>query len=267
MLQNLRKSGYNRLSRRQVLKILGVGIGGVAVGILGGCTSGLWGNLTNTNSSYRMTALSRKADQLAQAFAKLNMKLLGEAANEMKVILKAYRKREMAARTAISKTRKIAERVFAHYNSVGLTAALEANAYAALQAYPGLYPEVISYLRDADLTEDEIQKVRDLCQRARDELLPRASSLNLTQMMNDIVARLKMAESYQASSTMVPLDFWRWLRCGGSVLVTISAGIAAGLTCSACAAEPTKVSCLGCAGAAIGTLGAAALAAAECSGH
>jgi len=214
-----------------------------------------------------MTALSSKEDQLAKAFAKLNMKLLRKAANEMKAILRAYRKRKMTVRTAISKTRKIVEQVFAHYNSVGLTAALEANAYAALQAYPGLYPEVIDYLRDANLTEDEIQKVRDLCQRAQDELLPRASSLNLTKMMNDIVARLKMAESYQVSSTMVPFDFWRWLRCIGSALVTIGAGVAAGISCSACAAEPTKVSCIGCAGAAIGTLGAAALTAAECSGN
>jgi hypothetical protein len=212
-----------------------------------------------------MTALSRKADQLAQAFAKLNMKLLGEAANEMKVILKAYRKREMAARTAISKTRKIAERVFAHYNSVGLTAALEANAYAALQAYPGLYPEVISYLRDADLTEDEIQKVRDLCQRARDELLPRASSLNLTQMMSGIITQLKMIESYQASSTMVPLDLnWLSLGCIGAIVGTIGAAVATVGACIGCAQNPNLAGCLGCAGGVLATIGGAIVIAAEC---
>ncbi len=189
----------------------------------------------------------------------------------MKAILKTYKRkgeRKETARTAILQTCKIVERVFAHYNSIGLTAALEENAYAALQAYSGLYPEVIDYLRGADVTEDEIQKVRDLCQRARDELLLRAStsSLNLTHIMNNIIAQLKMAESLPASSAIVPLGILKFLACAGSIAVTVGTAVATVGACVGCVGNPNLPDCLGCAGGILATVGAAALTAAACAG-
>lgn len=47
MLQKPEKGGYNRLNRRQVLQILGVGMGALAVG---GCTSKLFESEENLRS-------------------------------------------------------------------------------------------------------------------------------------------------------------------------------------------------------------------------
>nr|BAL59730.1 hypothetical protein HGMM_OP4C366 [Candidatus Acetothermum autotrophicum] len=267
MLHKLARISYNKLSRRQVLRGLGVGMGMVAVGTLTGCTSGLVKRLETPGS--KMAILS-KEDRLAQAFAKLNKKLLKEAMDEMKAILKAHKRRAITERTAISRTRKVVEQVFDHYNRIGLTSALEENAYAALQAYTGLEPDVISYLRSAEVTEDKIQELRSRVQRARDELLPKASNLHLDQMMSNIITQLQMIESHQAASTTAlkfeQLDFWKWVRCVGSALVTIGTGIATVAACASCASKPEPLSCAGCAGGALATLGAAALTAAECAG-
>ncbi len=261
MLQKSEKGVYNRLSRRQVLKALGILS---LVGGLTGCSSLLKDQTLRSSNTQRFIPLS-KEQRLAQAFANLDKKLLHKAMKQMKKSLKTY-KGGGSVRTAVKEAREVLKELFTHFNNIGLTIALQENAPTALAAYSELPNEAINFLRDADITESEIQELRSRVQMARNELLPKASNLHLGQMMNNIIAQLKMIESYQASSTMVPVDFWKWVRCAGSALVTIGTGVATAAACASCAAEPTKLSCVGCAGGAIATLGAAALTAAECLG-
>ncbi len=82
MLQNPERVGYNRLSRRQVLKAMGILS---LVGGLTGCSSLLKDQTLRSNNTQRVIPLS-KEQRLAQAFAKLDKKLSREAAKVLKKI-------------------------------------------------------------------------------------------------------------------------------------------------------------------------------------
>jgi hypothetical protein len=145
------------------------------------------------NGTERFIPLS-KEQQLANAFAKADKKLLKEAAKALKKIRDDY-KQDGDLYSSISRARRVLERVFNHSNSIGLTSALEAyTVRLALESCNGLDPQLTQALRDEGFTEGEIQESDNLVLQARERLLPVASTLHVPQILADIITKMKKAE-------------------------------------------------------------------------
>jgi hypothetical protein len=255
MLQKPEQVGYNGVSRRQILKALGVGMGTITVGTLMGCTSLVDRVARSSNGTERFIPLS-KEQQLANAFAKADKKSLKKAAKALKKIQDDY-KQDGDLYSSISRARKVLERVFNHYNSIGLTNALEAyTVRLALETYNDLDPETIQALRDEGLTEEEIQQSHSLVLQARERLLPIASTLHVPQILDDIITKMKRAEKKRKKSQslstihdlkMVPAA--QWVSCIMSIFQLIAASILLAAACSACPTPTAPLSCYLCAAA------------------
>lgn len=256
MLQKPEKGGYNRLSRRQVLKVLGVFS---LVGGLPGCSS-LLSPTIKSNNIHKVVPLS-KEQLLANAFARVNKKLLKEAVKTIREIKRDY-ERDGNHYSAISRTRRVVEQVFDHYNSIGLTAALDSYTISSLlEAYNDLDPYLIRALRDEGFTREEIQESRDLVLQAKEHLLPIASTLRMSQIMADIIAKMKRKEEQlRHLSTIYGFETLgrNWLNCLRAALNLLAMSGAVVLSCSACAAPTptTPVECYACAIAVVAYLSA-----------
>lgn len=256
MLQKSEKVGYNKLSRRRVLKVLGVFS---LVGGLTGCSSLLSPTIKSSNT-HKVVPLS-KEQQLANAFARANKKLLKEAAKTIRKIKRDY-ERDGNHYLAISRTRRVLEQVFDHYNSIGLTAALDSYTIrSALEAYNDLDPHLIQALRDEGFTEEEIQQGRDFVLQAKERLLPIASTLHASQIMANVIAKMKREEE-QFRPLSVIYDFQMlsrdWIGCLKAALNLFANSVALVAACGACAAPnpTTPIDCYLCAAAAASYLAA-----------
>ena len=194
MLQNLKKVGYNRLSRRWMLRVFGVSIGVVAIeGILSGCSL-IKNKVESSNNVDRFIPLSSKEQQLVSAFSNVNKRLLKKAVKDI-IEARSNLKQNRSVYSSILRARQAFEQVFNHFNSIGLTKAIEAYTVRfALENYNDLNPQIIQALEDDGFTETEIRQSRDLVRQARDRLLPIASALHMPQIMADIITKLKKAE-------------------------------------------------------------------------
>ncbi len=222
-------------------------MGAIAVGTLTGCM--LVDRVARSSNSAKRLTLLAKEQQVANAFAKVDKKLSREATKAIKKIRDDY-KRDGDRYSAISRTRKVLERVFNHYNAIGLTAALEAyTVRLALETYNDLDPRLIQALRDEGLTEGEIQQSRDLVLKARERLLPVASTLHVPQILADVITKMKREEEkYQSLSAIYDfkvVPHAEWVSCFISILNLFAASITLVLACSACV-TPNPAGPVGC---------------------
>jgi hypothetical protein len=204
MLQKLEKGSYNKLSRRQVLKALGVMF---AVGELTGCTS-LLGPNSKSNSSYdaKQLALS-KEDRLVKAFAKIDKRFLKQSFQQIKEIQRSYTKGKIDAQLALKNLRQITEQVFVHYDAIGLIGAIDEtfSVRSILETQTEFNPALIQAIMDEGrFTQEEFQQIRGLYQEAREKLLPIASELTLRKLMARIVNKLRQLEETAYSLNAVP---------------------------------------------------------------
>lgn len=202
-----------------------------------------------------------KEQQLANAFARVNKKLLKESVKTLRKVKRDY-EQDGNDYLAISRARRVLEQVFDHYNSIGLTAALDSYTIrAALEAYKDLAPPFIQALRDEGFTEEEIQQSRALVLKAKERLLPTASTLRASQIMADVIAKMKREEEQLRPSSTIyrfkPL-VKNWLGCLKSALTLFAASVALVESCADCAVpNPTSpFACYACAGSAAAYLAA-----------
>jgi hypothetical protein len=199
-----------------------------------------------------VSALGTRQGQ--DAFARLNKKLLNELKQQVKGAIQALRKGDNVS--AISSARQALERLFQHYHEIELTKTLEQGAYEGLKAFKGLEQEVIAELRRMEIDEQDMEMVEEAALKARDKLLGEPQ-IHVDTLMNDALAALRELESKirsqaLAQTTLSAQGFWG---CFFTVVGTIGAGIATAAACAACAAEPTRITCAGCVGAGLVTIG------------
>lgn len=190
----------------------------------------------------RLTPLS-KEQQLAQAFAKVDKKLAKEAAKVLKKIRDDWEKDRKLYLSSISRARKAVEKLFDHFNSIGLTDALDAYTVRFfLENYNGLDPQIIQSLKDEGFKEAEIWYVHDLVYKARNQLLPTASTIHMPQILAGIITKMKkVEEELQLSSvahgfkakTMMSLD--KLLNCLSAALLLGNVGASVLMVCTGCA--------------------------------
>jgi len=123
-LQNLEKSGYNRLSRRQVLQILGVSMGALAVG---GCTGKLLEH--GLSSSSKLEPLAASTSSLfwrtIQASKNLDKEYLRERSRKLKRIVKQLKKGQGNPTELASEARQAGYEIVGHWAERGVLRALD----------------------------------------------------------------------------------------------------------------------------------------------
>ncbi len=130
MLQNLEKSGYNRLSRRQVLRVLGCGVG---LGVL----SGLSGCIQPRPTLEREFPLQAQScnnceDAIVSALQKVNPEILRNTRQSLKQALKALHKAQQTKQIKKKQTlepvnaaRKASLQMADHLEQTGFCRALD----------------------------------------------------------------------------------------------------------------------------------------------
>ncbi len=159
--------------------------------------------------------------------------------------------------SSISRTSKVLKQLFDHYNSIGLTEALEAyTVRVALENYnDDLYYQIAQALQDEGLTRKEIEQGHNLVRKARDRLLPIAATLHVPQTLSNIIAKMKRLElQLQAlraisSSKVVPqANQANWLDClsAAFLLGVVAKNIA--IVCAGCSIPNPNapIACLLC---------------------
>lgn len=189
------------------------------------------------NNTQRFTPLS-KEQQLAQAFAKVDRKI-----KVLKKIRDNWEKDRKLDYSSIPRARKAMEKLFDHFNSIGLTDALEAYTVRFfLENYNGLDPQIIQSLEDESFKEAEIWYIHDLVYKARNQLLPTASTIHMSQILAGIITKMKkVEEELQLSSvahgfktkTMMSLD--KLLNCLSTAFLLGAAGANVLAACTSCA--------------------------------
>lgn len=251
MLQKSESVKYNRLSRRQVLKVLGVVF---AVSELTGCAS-LLGPNSKSDSPYELAPSSK--DRLTKAFARIDKQFLRQSFRQVREIQRAYMKGEIEVPLVFKKLRQINEQVFTHYDSIDLIGAID-EAFTVrfiLETQKDFNSALLQAIADEGrFTQEEVQQIRGLYQEAREKLLPRASDLNLRKLKEEVLNRLRQLEQATHPQNIAPsfkLEpmMPRWLTCILAVASASGWAALAGTVCAKCAAVvvPEPASCTACA--------------------
>ncbi len=248
------EGGRASLTRRRMLRAMGVGAGVITLGGLIGCTSiesliGLGPNQGEVSAS------SSSTSETAKSFAKFDKELLKELKKQVKEALKAQRRGDQYS--AVSLTRQALERLFSHYDETGLTEGLEQEGYEGLKAFSEISQEVLQELKNMGFSKLEVRELKDRVLRSKQEMLSNRN-VQVRKMMDLTLAKFKKLESRLNPSveTRAIVDAQGLLGCIGAILVAGGGAVVTGAACAACIAEPTRLSCIGCAGGVVVTTGA-----------
>lgn len=141
MLQKPKKAVYNRLSRRQVLRVFGVGMGAMAVGAVSGCTTYLnrIGKIDQTGAGGSIplstTALFPKT---YRAMKSLNKHYLYEKTQKLKQIVRSLKKIQGDPTILTSEAHRIGHVIVDHWSTSGVLLALDQDLRELLLARPEL---------------------------------------------------------------------------------------------------------------------------------
>lgn len=237
MLQKPEKGGYNQLSRRQVLKTLGYGVGAVALGVLTGCTT-----LVKSEPPYRF-----KEKFTTLNAAALDQNRLRQAVQRIKPAVKAlnaWRKNGQMPTGVLAKlriARNAALDIFAHLDEARVSKEIDAQLPTIVSKnHIKLSEEYISLI-EPELQEMDFAKqdpeIRpwlfgiDLTEQVKTELLQYGVShvwRKLSRAMEQFIATVEsmMPQMCVMSASAVPL-------CGGGGGSSSGPGFGAYLGCGA----------------------------------
>jgi len=214
MLQNLEKSGYNRLSRRQVLQILGVSMGALAVG---GCTGKLLEHGLSSNSKLEPLAASTSSLfwRTIQASENLDKEYLRERSRKLKRIVKQLKKGQGNPAELASEARQAGYEIVGHWAERGVLRALDEDLKEILTITPESLvlplPETKAMVKQLQLelrvSDDEIRGWEREYSWDKGKLLKAIRQEGSEMLWLRWLAKtFSQARPYSKSSLFIPLD-------------------------------------------------------------
>ncbi|MEM4298425.1 MAG: Hint domain-containing protein [Nitrososphaerota archaeon] len=147
MLQKPEKASYNKLNRRQVLEILGIGMGALAIG---GCTSKLFKH--DLSSSSQLEPLATSTSSLfwrtIQASKNLDREYLRERSRKLKSIAKQLKRGQGNPTELAIEVRQTGYEIISHWTERGVLQALDTDLVEILTITPEslvLPPPIVQY--------------------------------------------------------------------------------------------------------------------------
>lgn len=215
MLQKPGKASYNKLNRRQVLEILGIGMGALAIG---GCTSKLVEH--DLSSSNQLEPLTTSASSLfwrtTQARRNLDKEYLRERSRRLKKIVKQLKKGQGNPAELVNEARQACYEIVGHWAEKGVLQALDEDLKEILVITPESLilplPETKTRVKQLQLelgiSDDDIQGWERKCSWDKGRLLKAIKQEGTAALWQHwLVKTLSQVQFHSESSPFVPLPF------------------------------------------------------------
>jgi len=241
------RDGTTQVSRRRMVKAMGAGAG---LAVLSPVGSIIAKETPDVVVHGKLPTLDRGLIKKLQV--------------DMKDAIRDYRKGFPGE--ALNTANEALQRLFAHYDDVGLTSFLQTNVDVAVESFTPFEadPDIKEKADEVGITDDELRRLSAIAQTELAEL-SRQENTNVREMMNEFVTKSEiLQDKVNQNSGDHHMQLYGAGACAASVLTAIGLAIAGGATCAACTADPTKVSCAVCVGTAVGAVGAGGTAANNC---